>query len=959
MRVLIENYSFNKTTKQVTFSDYASITLENVLLITDVTNNLCIYQANYPGRGGSVAGNVLTLDFDTNTVDFDNTDKLQIFYEQADSAVASTVDVATVPAPLNITGSGAAASALRVQLADESLSALENINVTVSNSAVEITNDAGNPIPVSGTVNANTGLVQPLTDAQLRASAVPVSAASLPLPSGASTEAKQDSQITELQSIKGHVDQVETKLDGLLKPSDTLAAVTAVGSITNTVTVQSTDLDIRNLTATDVVTVTGGAGQTSDVKVTLDGEAIALPVGAATLAEQQTQSTGLVAIKNAINELEVSVSAPKDILGAGVSGTRNNQVEVSFDSAPGATFITETFAGGGSVAINAGHSVYSTGTATTASAQVVTVQKVIYRPAHEIYAYFTAAFTTGVANSYQRIGLFDANNGFFIGYEGTTFGISKRTSTVDTFIARTSFSDDLLNGNSSSRFTRNGIPEAINLSFSNLFRVRFAWLGSASVIFEVFTPDGDWISFHTIKVPNSQYDPSIANPDLPLSLQIAKNGAGATNLSIATACWAGGTTSDHVKISDVLTQNTLATLTRSVITGETTAGGGGFVNVKVNPSGALNVAATQDGTWNINNVTGTVSLPTGASTLAAQNTGNASLSSIDGKLNSLGQKTMTGSVPVTIASDQSAVPASQSGTWNINNISGVVSLPTGASTEAKQNSQITELQAIKDHVDGVETKLDTLITQTDGIEGSLSSIDTKVSTAANQVSTNTKLDTLITQTDGVEASLTSIDTKIPPLGQTTMAASTPVVIASNQSAVQVDVIDGYRATYTAGLTNYTPFASTTDILTISGSATKTIRIWKIHISGSNPSSNILYDVYLIRRSALNTGGTPTTQTAVKHDTLNPTATAVVTSYATAPTLGASAGTLNQSMLFVSTLSKGGDTPVQPMNYVEFKFGENGRCQPLTLRGVNEAIAINFNGVTINANLEVDIEWTEE
>jgi len=41
------------------------------------------------------------------------------------------------------------------------------------------------PVPVSGTVTA-TG---PLTDAQLRASAVPISAASLPLPAGAATEA--------------------------------------------------------------------------------------------------------------------------------------------------------------------------------------------------------------------------------------------------------------------------------------------------------------------------------------------------------------------------------------------------------------------------------------------------------------------------------------------------------------------------------------------------------------------------------------------------------------------------------------------------------------------------------------------------------------------------------------------------------------------------------------------------
>lgn len=70
-------------------------------------------------------------------------------------------------------------------------------------------------------------------------------------------------------------------------------------------------------------------------------------------------------------------------------------------------------------------------------------------------------------------------------------------------------------------------------------------------------------------------------------------------------------------------------------------------------------------------------LPTGAATEAKQDTGNASLStiatevtSIDDKLNSLGQKTMAGSVPVVIASDQSTVP---------------VSLPSGAQTISSSN----------------------------------------------------------------------------------------------------------------------------------------------------------------------------------------------------------------------------------------------------------------------------------
>lgn len=87
------------------------------------------------------------------------------------------------------------------------------------------------------------------------------------------------------------------------------------------------------------------------------------------------------------------------------------------------------------------------------------------------------------------------------------------------------------------------------------------------------------------------------------------------------------------------------------------------------------LAVSQSGTWNITNITGTVSLPTGAAT-------EATSLAISGKLPTvLGQTGMAGSLAVTIANDQSAIPASQSGTWNINNVSGTISLPTGAATE--------------------------------------------------------------------------------------------------------------------------------------------------------------------------------------------------------------------------------------------------------------------------------------
>lgn len=100
------------------------------------------------------------------------------------------------------------------------------------------------------------------------------------------------------------------------------------------------------------------------------------------------------------------------------------------------------------------------------------------------------------------------------------------------------------------------------------------------------------------------------------------------------------------------------------------------------------VAATQSGTWNITNVSGTVSLPTGAAT-------EVTLAALSAKHPAtLGQKAMAASLAVVIASDQSFIPVSQSGTWNVTNISGTVSLPTGAATEttlAAANTKLVQL----------------------------------------------------------------------------------------------------------------------------------------------------------------------------------------------------------------------------------------------------------------------------
>lgn len=98
--------------------------------------------------------------------------------------------------------------------------------------------------------------------------------------------------------------------------------------------------------------------------------------------------------------------------------------------------------------------------------------------------------------------------------------------------------------------------------------------------------------------------------------------------------------------------------------------------------GAWPVLAAQSGTWNITNISGTVSLPTGASTAAKQP--------------ALGTAGSASSDVITVQGIASMTPfaSSQSGTWNITNISGTVSLPTGAATSANQSTEITSLSTI-------------------------------------------------------------------------------------------------------------------------------------------------------------------------------------------------------------------------------------------------------------------------
>ena len=180
---------------------------------------------------------------------------------------------------------------------------------------------------------------------------------------------------------------------------------------------------------------------------------------------------------------------------------------------------------------------------------------------------------------------------------------------------------------------------------------------------------------------------------------------------------------------------------------------------------------------------------------------------------------------------------------------------------------------------------------------------------------------------------------------------------------QVDITNSFKeailvkdypfpATYAAAVTGLVTAASATDVFTITGSATKLIKITRINIDGTTTAAATI-SIQLIKRSTANSAGTSTTPAAVPYDSSSSAATAVVRAYTANPTLGTTVGTLRSDRVFVPLATASGDEMV-------YEFGPAKATQSITLRGTNEVLAVNFSATTVAGPLfNIAVEWTEE
>ncbi len=214
--------------------------------------------------------------------------------------------------------------------------------------------------------------------------------------------------------------------------------------------------------------------------------------------------------------------------------------------------------------------------------------------------------------------------------------------------------------------------------------------------------------------------------------------------------------------------------------------------------------------------------------------------------------------------------------------------------------------------------------------------------------------------DTGNASIASVDSNIGAKADASATSDTGTfslialfkrLLAKITAGISAAPIDGTKATYSAAIRNLVLVTGATDFFTITGSATKTVKVVRISVNGVRTVSQN-NDMILLKRSTANSGGTSSIPTIVPHDSNSAVATAVVRAYTANPTLGTLAGIMKAFKMFINAVGTG----ISDATLWEAKYPS----QAFTLRGTSEVLSVSFGAQAISgADFDCDIEWTEE
>ena len=311
-------------------------------------------------------------------------------------------------------------------------------------------------------------------------------------------------------------------------------------------------------------------------------------------------------------------------------------------------------------------------------------------------------------------------------------------------------------------------------------------------------------------------------------------------------------------------------------------------------------------------------------------------------VNPLGQHPMAASVAVVVASDQSSLPVTVGNFPATQPVSGTVAVSNFPATQAENLTQ----------VGGAAVSL--------GAKSSANSIP------------------VVPATDYVApVNIQDFGGSIVALGQQTKINSMPVTIASDQPSLPVSgtvtanqgtaalptapwptsVVPSQKAIYSSPCVPTIP-ATATDMVAIFGSASKLVRVLfcELWISQTTAAQQ---QIFFMKRSSANTGGTFTNPAQVPHDSNSPAATCTILQYSVNPT---SLGTSLGSVYRITGFRCPAPTDIAPgaaWPFV-FDFTRGGQDSGIVLRGVAQGLCLNWNGNAVPTGLALcAIFWYSE
>lgn len=187
----------------------------------------------------------------------------------------------------------------------------------------------------------------------------------------------------------------------------------------------------------------------------------------------------------------------------------------------------ETTVGSGSAAHDANEACVDM-TVTTASGDKVsrqTIQYHRYQPGKSQLIMMTFVFAAGQANTDQRVGYFDDDNGIFLELSGTTLQLVRRTNTsgspVDTNVAQASWNLNTLT--------------ALDITKAQIFIIDVEWLGTGTVRCG-FWFDNEIIYVHEFRNANTLDVVYMRTANLPVRYEIENTGAAGSGVTMKAIC---------------------------------------------------------------------------------------------------------------------------------------------------------------------------------------------------------------------------------------------------------------------------------------------------------------------------------------------------------------------------------------------------------------------------------------